>query len=359
MTTPITRRTAFAVGGAAAGALIGGACAKQEQPAQQTTQTIYPPFLTPWSPELTTPRNINAGTTPIRLCSWRQDCTLDYPTDGTPITQLVKRIKDQGFSAGNAYNAPGTKNPWLAASNAEVKELKDACAQHDVLFFDMHTVAYNIHPDPEVRKQNIRYVIESCEAAERVGCPMVTTHTGTKSTISQVAPDPKNWTWETWKESVASIKEILNATTGMKVELGIEAVNMTLMNNPRAHKQLMEDVGDPRCKVLLDPINMIHMGNYFRTTELINECFDLLGEKILAAHAKDTYVLPDRMSMYITEVAAGKGMLDYELYLASLSRLSWPRPLLIEHLPFDEYDVARKFIEDTAARIGVKFYGRA
>ena len=36
-----------------------------------------------------------------------------------------------------------------------------------------------------------------------------------------------------------------------------------------------EDVGDDRVKVTLDAANMLHAGTVFRTTELINECFDL------------------------------------------------------------------------------------
>jgi len=185
---------------------------------------------------------------------------------------------------------------------------------------------------------------------------MVTTHAGNCSPESAIAPHKDNWTWETWKHVVDGMKQILRDTAGMKVELGIEAVNMTCMNNPRAHLQLIEDVGDPRIKVLLDPVNMISLRNYFRTTELINECFDLLGENIIAAHAKDTYTLPNRMSAYITEVAPGRGVLDYETYLVKLSRLSNPRTLLIEHIPDDQYPEAKKFIEDTAAKIGVKIY---
>ena len=185
---------------------------------------------------------------------------------------------------------------------------------------------------------------------------MVTTHTGTCSTESPVAPHKDNWTWETWRKSVDAIRQILKDTVGMKVQLGIEAVNMTATNNPRAHLQLIEEIGDPRLKVLLDPVNMLNLGTYYRNTELINECFDLLGENIIAAHAKDTYVLPNMMSAYITEVAAGKGILDYETYLVRLSRLSWPRTLLIEHIPDEEYPGAKKYIEDTAKRLGVKIY---
>ena len=43
------------------------------------------------------------------------------------------------------------------------------------------------------------------------------------------------------------------------------------------------------------------------------------------------------MSAYITEVAPGKGILDYETYLVRLSRLNYPRSLLIEHIPEEEY----------------------
>jgi len=355
----MSRRAAIATGSAAAGMLFVNGCS---QPVQETespvSKPVHPPFLTPWSPDPNVKRDLTPGSTPIRLASWRYDCTLDYP-EKISITEMVQRVHDSGFTAGNSHTGLGRRNPWLDATESEITELKHALQMYDILYFDVHTVVFNIHPDREERKKSIRHVIEQCEAAERVGCPMVTTHFGTRSTEGAVAPHHDNWTWETWKDGVASIKEILDATSGMNVELGIEAVNMTAMNNPKAHKQLMEDVGDPRCKVLLDPINMIYLGNYFRTTELIQECFELLGENIIAAHAKDTYVLPNKMSAYITEVAAGKGLLDYELYLVELSRLRYPRTLLIEHLPYEEYDIAKKYIDETAAKVGVTFYGQA
>ena len=339
--TAISRRSAMTAGVAAAAGISYGCSGSGVNMKSSDQSSREPDFLTPWSPDPDAPRDVSPGATTVRLCSWRNDCTLDYPREGTSITEQVERIRRRGFSAGNSYTGINRKNPWLTASEDEVRELKEACAANDVHFFDMHTVPYLIHPDPEVKERNIAYVVEQCEAAERVGCHAVTTHVGTKSTVSPVAPHPDNWRIETWRESVASLKEVLRRTEGMQVMLIIEAVNMTAMNNPRAHKQLMEDVGSDRLKVLLDPVNMISLRNYFRTTELINECFDLLGEDIIACHAKDTYVLPDKMSAYITEVAAGKGLLDYELYLARLSRMEWPRPLLIEHLPYEEYDNAQ------------------
>jgi sugar phosphate isomerase/epimerase len=354
MSKRMTRRRALALGTASGGFLLG-AGAVGAAPITKP-ESSAPPFLTPWSPPANLKRDLAPGKTPIRLASWSSKTTLDYPS-GLSITETVKRIRDSGYTSGNAYYSDTKRNYWLDAPESEVKELKDALKNYDVTFFDLHTVTFNIHPDEAIRRKNNKYVAEQCEAAERIGCTMVTTHTGTCSTESAVAPHKDNWTPETWKKSVAAIRQILKDSAGIRVPLGIEAVNMTAMNNPRAHLRLIEEVGDPRVKVCLDPVNMIHLGNYFRTTELIHEIFELLGDHIIAAHAKDSYTLPNKMSAYITEVPPGKGVMDYESYLVGLSRLKKPVTLIIEHIPDDQYAGAKQFIMETASRLGVKIYG--
>lgn len=358
MSKQISRRRALAAGALASGAFAAAAAGAPAKKSTVIASVENPPFLTPWSPPpgAAKPPAITPGKTPIRLAAWSSATTLDYRKDMS-ISDMVKRIRDAGYTAANSSCGQNQRNPWLEASEDEIRELKEALNKYDVLYFDVHTYTNNIHPDIETRKKNHRYVIEQCEAAERVGCTMITTHTGTRSAEQPISPHPENWTSETWKLSVATIKQLLKDTAGMNVRFAIEAVNMTASNNPRAHRCLLDEVGDKRLKICLDPVNMMHMGLYYRTTELIAECFDRLGDDIIAAHAKDTYVLPDKMSMYVTEVAPGKGILDYKTYLAGLSTLSVPCPLIIEHIPDDQYAGAKKYIEDMAASVGVKFYG--
>lgn len=356
MSPRLSRRRALLAGAASAGVLLG--TGRPQAAIKPRSEPSAPPFLTPWSPPENLKRDLKPGATPIRLASWSSKTTLDYPS-GMSITETVKRIRDAGFTSGNAYYPDSKRNYWLDAPESEITELKEALKRYDVTFFDLHTVTFNIHPDEAQRRKNNKYVAEQCEAAERIGCTMVTTHTGTCATESAVAPHKDNWTRETWRKSVAAIRQILKDSAGCTVPLGIEAVNMTAMNNPRAHLRLIEEVGDPRVKVCLDPVNMLHMGNYFRTTEHIQECFELLGDHIIAAHAKDSYTLPNRMSIYITEVAPGKGVMDYETYLTGLSRLKKPVTLIIEHIPDEEYAGAKQFIEETASRLGVKIYGES
>ena len=58
----------------------------------------------------------------------------------------------------------------------------------------------------------------------------------------------------------------------------------------------------------------------------------------------------------IQGVTLGEGTMDFELYLAYMSRMKYPRALLLEHLQNEQYPPSKKFLEDTAAKIGVKIY---
>ena len=350
MSKNISRRKAIAAGAASAGLMLGADFSKS---AQAAAESSHPPFLYPWSPPEDLERDLTPGPTPVRLASWSSKTTLNYSRDGKEsITEIIKRVRDMGYTSTNSSIR---RSPWLTATEAEIRELHEALEKYDVAFFDMHTTGSNIHYDPAEREKVYRYTVESCEAAERVGCPMVTTHTGAAGYDRPMSAHSDNWTWKTWRASVNAMKKILRDTAGMKVKLGVEPTNMTAMNNPRALLQIIEECADPRLKVCIDPVNMIYIGNYFRNTELINESFDLLGDNIIASHAKDSLCL-HKMSIYITEVAPGKGVLDYETYLVRLSRLSNPITLLIEHIPDEEYPGAKKYIEETAEKVGVKIY---
>ena len=354
MAVSLTRRDMLAKGALAAGITATASCGGTEPRSSDVSrQEETPGWIAPWSPPAGLRKNLSPGIMPIRLASWSRETTLDWKRgQGAGITERVRKVRDAGYTATNAsYRA----SDWKDATEAEIRELHAALKDYDVALFDMHTTGSNIHSDFAVRDNVYRTTVAACEVAERIGCPMVTTHIGAAGGARPMSAHPDNWTMETWRKGVEVMKRLLADTAGMNVALGVEAVNMTIMNNPRAHLHLIEEVDDPRLKVCLDPVNMVYIGNHFRTMELIEECFDLLGDHIIAAHAKDTLIL-DKMSIYIVEVAPGKGRLDYETYLACLSRLPRTVSLLIEHIPDEEYPGAKAFIEDTAARLGVTIY---
>ena len=256
-----------------------------------------------------------------------------------------------------------SRQPWAGHRRTRCSaKSRAATKEYDVEIFEVGGYRNILHPDEQARQANLKYLAQCLENAEKLGCRMVGTITGSRNPegnewADNYAVHPDNWTLETWKLTVSGIKQILKDTAGLKAALGMEAQVTTNLDGPVAHRNLMEDVGDPRCKVNLDPTNMVHLANHFHTTELINDCFDLLGENIYGCHAKDSYVLPHSQTVHVQEVRPGGGSLDYETYLVRISRLEWPRALCPEHFPADQFPAAYAFLRKTAAKVGVRIHG--
>ena len=159
----LSRRTVLLSGAVSAGMLAGSACSGP-RPDMQPDTSSHPPFLTSWSPPADLHRDLTPGTTAIRLASWSRSTTLDYNRDsGISITGMVKRIREAGYTSGNASIR---RSIWLEAHDSEIRELHEALDKFDVTFFDMHTTGSNIHPDPKEREKVYRYTVDSCAAAE-------------------------------------------------------------------------------------------------------------------------------------------------------------------------------------------------
>ncbi|MHB9029833.1 MAG: sugar phosphate isomerase/epimerase family protein [Candidatus Latescibacterota bacterium] len=359
MSNSISRRRALA-----AGALAAGAFSVPESEAQQAANRKlgdrYQERAWSRGPDPSAKRALKPGPTPIRLACSGTTTRLWYPEGKRSITEAVKSIRDQGYTSTGVSNPPFRRNRWLDATDSEITELKAALKQYDVTFFDMMTYDNIIHPDREFREQGIRHVTENVEAAERCGALSICAGLGSRAPEKEsaygLAMHPENWTDETWKLGVQGIKQILKDTAGYKAVLGMEDVITTPLDGPMALKRLREDVGDPRCMVALDPANMFTVGNYYHSTEMIDWCFDLLGESIACCHGKDTFIERNQMLALITMKPAGQGVQDYETYLTRMSHLKYPRTLLLEFGKDEDYPAAKAFIEKTAAKVGVKIY---
>lgn len=338
MKKPFSRRTALTAGAAAATGLFAGAHPRKAG--------ARPP-----GPDENLVRDTTPGPTPIRLA-----INIKRENSESP-GQMVKRRYDEGWRALKGARHPGGNKgePWHSMNTTERKEVVAACNKYDMVIYEVGGYTNLIAPDSAELRKNLAALAHCMEVAESVNCAMVGTVAGSRGT-TLIDVHPENWTQKTWNLLVSSVKQVLKDTSGMKCVLGMEAQVTSPIDGPVAHKRLMEDVGSDRLKVNLDPVNMISLKTYYHTTELIEQCFDLLGEDIYGCHAKDTYIWPDKQTVHVQEVCPGKGVLDYETYLACISRLGWPRALEPEHIPDGEYPEAKAHIEKIAAKVGVKLY---
>jgi len=301
----------------------------------------------PSGPDEKIKRDLTPGNTPVRLGA-------DLIRRGNEsITEMVERFRKSGHTGAFVY-----KPRWEPSGDSEINELNAALDRYGVVVFEYGGYVNMLHPDLSTRQKLLRRLSECIEKAGKIHCPMVGTISGSCDPHPYgINVHPDNWTLKTWKILIKGIRQVLSDTAGSKVKLGMEAQVTTNLDGPLAHKRLMEDVGDERCVVNLDPTNMISLQKYYHTTELINECFDMLGESIYGCHAKDTYIWPDKQTVHIQEVCPGRGVMDYETYLVRMSRLTWPRTLKAEHIPKDQYAEADAYIRKVAANVGVTIHG--
>jgi sugar phosphate isomerase/epimerase len=102
---------------------------------------------------------------------------------------------------------------------------------------------------------------------------------------------------------------------------------------------LIDEVGSPRVKVVMDPANIFKAGELPRMQDKLREAFDLLGNDIALAHAKD--LDHDGEAGHL---AAGEGLMDYPLYLS-----------LLQHSGFDGTVVLHQMHHLSEAEIDSRF----
>jgi sugar phosphate isomerase/epimerase len=306
-------------------------------------------FLNQWSPPENVPRNLTAGTSQLRL-SAQVNPRLTAVKDNDYAT-FFGSLRAGGWSAVEAASDAWQSRP---RPDSEIREVKAQARANDVVFYALHCAGNIIAPDPEADRWQ-RHIIDTIHAAEAVGCELILTHAGSMYPNRNWA-HPRNWTRESWTRTVNALKRICKDTAGSKVDIAIEAVNTESVNNPWAHKRLREDVGDARITVGLDITNMVHPGVAFRMTEMINTTFDLLEDQIRYVHAKD--FVWNTMLPGINWAMNGTGNMDYEMFLARLSRLKTDPYVLVEFLTEnEEYAQAQRNIRAIAGTLGVKVRG--
>jgi len=361
----LSRRRLFAAGAAAAAAAgvpaaAAGAPAAKGKPAARgpvgpksvpgLKDVWGEDFLYQWSPPENLKRDLTPGQATIRLSS--QITPRLTSAAGQDWNALFKAHRDAGWTAIEAGSAT-----WLNRKipDSEVREIKAALKANDVVFYNIHCAGNIIAPDPDADRWQ-RHIIDAIHSAEEFGLPLILTHVGSMYSNRNWA-HPKNWSREGWMRSVNALKRICKDTAGSKVEIAIEPVNTESINNPWAQKRLREDVGDARITSGLDITNMVFPNVAFRMSEMIDLTFDLLEDQIRYVHAKD-FVWND-MLPGMNWAMNGTGGMDYELFLARVSRLKHKEVfMLVEFLNTnDDYAAAQRNIRTIAGKVGAKIHG--
>jgi len=210
--------------------------------------------------------------------------------------------------------------------------------------------------DPKKRKENLQTVTDGLALAEAVGALCCVDIAGSFSTTSWFGPHPENLSKSFFDAAVENARKIIDSVRPKRSKFCYEMMGWSLPDSPKAALDFVKAVDRKAFAVHLDPCNLINTpSRFYRSTQLLEDCFDKLGSLIVSCHAKDlTWNV--EMNIHFQEVRPGRGSLDYRVYLKRLAGLGHQPPLMLEHLSSaQEYDQAREHIRAVGKQASIAF----
>jgi sugar phosphate isomerase/epimerase len=181
-------------------------------------------------------------------------------------------------------------------------------------------------PDPDRRRDDLARLRRVAQFAPLLGSRLITLCTGSRSAVMW-RRHPDNRSADAWRDLIATTREAVAIAQDGGLTLAFEPEFNNVVNSARSARRYLDDVDSAALKVLLDPANIFHLGDFARQTAVLEEAFDLLGADIVLAHAKDVDHEGDA-----GHLAAGRGRLDYATYLRLLADSGFDGALVFHQL---------------------------
>jgi sugar phosphate isomerase/epimerase len=197
---------------------------------------------------------------------------------------------------------------------------------------------YNmIHPDPAVRADGLSRLTTIIRAAPHMGTRLVTLCTGTRDAKDQWKHHPDNSSKEAWRDLLEEMGKAVVQAEENNVDLGIEPELGNVVSSAKKARQLIDELKSPRLRIVLDPANLFEVALPRESQSIIAHAVDLLGDRIVMAHAKDR-----RANGEFT--AAGSGVIDFPDFIRCLRSAGFDGPLVTHGLSEKEAPSVAAFL---------------
>lgn len=251
------------------------------------------------------------------------------------FTKVFERPTPQEtFAAIAAQGLAAVQLNWETAGLDEVPAAVDpalcrrlhAAAQDQGVDIAAVSGTFNmVHPvhGPE----GLRRLDALAQALPLLGTRLITLCTGTRDPDYQWRHHPDNATPQTWVDMRQAMEKAVAVAEKHDAVLCLEPEVNNIVDSAAKARRLLDEIGSPHLKVVIDGANLFHKGQLPRMREVLDEAFDLLGDDIPLAHAKDLEKDGDAGHQ-----AAGTGQLDYAHYLHCLDRIGFDGALVLHSL---------------------------
>ena len=271
-------------------------------------------------------------------------CTTDFDT--LPARELFGRIArlgfecvqfsfatvtEAGFEAGPALEIPPAISPETVAA------VKAAAGEYGLPVVAVNGTFNMAHPDESVRAEGVRRFEILSDATAALNCPIISLCTGTRNRESLWKPHPDNLTESAWRDSVDTAKKLCRIAEERGLTLAVETEASNVVCTPEKARRMMDEVGSPALKMILDPANLFLPGTAKKenAAKSLYDAFAAFGNDIVIAHGKDI-----RKGEDIDFCGTGLGIVNFPLMLDLLGQAGYKGDWAL-HGIYDEADMPR------------------
>ncbi len=214
-----------------------------------------------------------------------------------------------------------------------------------------------ISEDSSHRAKIIKFVKRMINLTSRLGSPNTYFRPGSLNPNGPWLPHPENRSDEVFHRLIDSARQICQVADNEGVKLAIEGGVVCPIYSAQRAKDFIDAVGSKSLCFNMDLVNFIgSIEDAYDTKALAGEFYDLLGTRIIGAHAKD-FTLVEGLLPHFEEVIIGSSaaMLDHVAVLTGLEAVCPKAHVLIEHLPDKDIPAAKKGLMEASQRAGIQW----
>ena len=212
------------------------------------------------------------------------------------------------------------------------------------------------HPDPDVRQQVIEKINRTIPIGAALSAHYVLIRPGSMNPQGSWTPHRDNFTADAWNRLIETLKQITPVLEEHDVTVVMETHLVSILKNPEACHQMVQMVGSPHLRLVLDYVNHFEtLKHVYQSSARLDHIFEEMGPIGPVMHVKDIS-LGKGLVLHIEEAIPRNGELDLEYCLQSWEKLYPDGYGLIEHLPSDLIPEAAKYTRAIAASAGVPIH---
>ncbi len=197
-----------------------------------------------------------------------------------------------------------------------------------------------VHPNEKIVEDGIKYFKKHLEIANTLNAKYVGTETGSLMGTPWGYVE-ENHLKDTLYKVITIFNELTKYAKRHHTTIALEGAYNHVVYSPLKVREVLDFINSEHLKVTVDLFNFLHIGNYEKRMDILEDCFKYLKEDIVIFHLKDFVIKEDQL----VQVGLGQGIMDYETIIQRIIDEVPNAYLIFEGITGDDIVTSLKLIK--------------